>query len=170
VKIALYPCCGSDFDVPSILLAKYAELVLFCDVKASNLREYDQWSRQHARASPIETRFSRQSVWKLLATSPKLTTFFYRRDSSGEGGSGIQVFGDEFMSLLMSKFSSIGYIISDGSNSVDGIFSQMLSMQGLERYGYIFSSSCEQPFLDEFKLHLIEVRQLSDVGNERRYV
>lgn len=167
MKIALYPCCGSDFDLPSTILLPYADTVLFCDVKTSNQREYIRWSRHGSGCMPIETQFSRESVWKLLLNFPELTTFFYRKDSSGEGGSGIKVFGDEFMSLLMTKFALSGYIISDGSNSVDGIFQQMISRKGLERYGYFFSLSVEQPFKAEYELHLIEVRRLSDRSNQR---
>jgi len=80
----------------------------------------------------------------------RIDVLFYRRDSEGEGGSGIFILGDSFLPKLLRRFPAQGgYLISDGSNSRGSNFKRMTSSSGLTKHGWHFSKTAEQPFLVE---------------------
>jgi len=160
MRIALYPCCGTDFEIPSTLLSSYADTVIFCDTNKRNRKEFKDWYAARSSAPLIQTKFECVDVWDLLKTCSKLSVFFYRGDSSGEGGSGIPVFSNEFLEVLMAKFEDTGYILSDGSNSVGGMFQAMKRRSGVDRFGFRFRPVAEQPMLENHGLFLIKVEKL----------
>ncbi|NDD13804.1 MAG: hypothetical protein EB072_14435 [Betaproteobacteria bacterium] len=160
MRNALYPCCGTDFEIPSTLLRSYADTVIFCDTNKRNRQKFKDWHADSSSAILIQTNFECIDVWDFLGTCSKLSAFFYRRDSSGEGGSGVPVFSDEFLEVLMAKFEDTGYILSDGSNSVGGMFRAMIRISGLDRFGFRFRTVKEQPLLENFGLYLVKVERL----------
>lgn len=161
MRVALYPCCNFDFDAPAQLLKPYVDKIIFCDVNRKVYRKYKEWVRESSNPTDISTEFECLDVRTLLTTCSRLSVFFYRRDSAGEGGSGIPVFGDEFLSLLMGKFDDYGYIISDGSNSIGNLFRQMISAEGLKRFGFEFQLAVPQTLRETFELYVIKVVRLA---------
>jgi len=88
----------------------------------------------------------------------RIDVLFYRRDSGGEGGSGVFVLGDSFLPRLLGRFSvNGGVLITDGSNSRGGNFKRMTGSSGLTKHGWHFEQAVDQPFLMKHHLHVISV-------------
>ncbi|MGH7044903.1 MAG: hypothetical protein ACREE2_00765 [Stellaceae bacterium] len=162
MSTAFYPCCAHDIEEPRALLRNYVDHIIFCDIneRHSFVRNRPAGSAS-ARSPTAELIFgdAREVVHRL----PEITVLFYRRDSTGEGGSGVFVLGDSFLPLVLQRFSTHGgLIVTDGSNSRGGNFKKMIRTNGLMKHGWKFSKSSEQPFLERHQLHIIEVKPLSD--------
>ena len=66
----------------------------------------------------IKLHLLNQNVWDAVLKLPQIDILFYRRDGMSEGGSGVEILFDEFLSLLLEKFPDHGgTIITDGSNA-----------------------------------------------------
>lgn len=120
-NIVFYPCCAADYEFPVQLFGSTDNLYIFCD-----LRRYPEW-RQFNKLHPnskLLTMDAREAIQRI----PKVNTLFYRRDGMSEGGSGIRVLSNEYLSLLFEKFpASGGNIITDGSNAFGERLEEMLS-------------------------------------------
>jgi hypothetical protein len=89
----------------------------------------------------------------------------YRRDSDGEGGSGIFVLGDSVLPLILKRFPSEGgLIISDGSNSRGGNFRKMKRHSRLHKHGWNFVKLADQPLVDTHGLWFISVTPASSAS------
>ena len=63
---------------------------------------------------------------EIISNIAVIDVLFYRRDSNGEGGSGLFVLGDAFLPHILKRFPSEGgLIITDGSNSRGSNFKRM---------------------------------------------
>jgi hypothetical protein len=88
---------------------------------------------------------------------------FYRRDSTGEGGSGIFILGKHILEKILHHFPDQGgYIVTDGSNRGSGIFRKMIRHGGYTRKSWKmhFMLSQEQPWIEDLGLYKIEVKRI----------
>jgi hypothetical protein len=91
-----------------------------------------------------------------------INVLFYRRDSDGEGGSGIYVLGDGYMKQLLPHLpSNGGLIITDGSNQRGRWFDKMTRKNGFSKYGWQFAPAVDQRLGSE-GLTIITVEKLPD--------
>ncbi len=158
-RVAFYPCCRYDIKEPLELLHPYVEHVIFCDINAKLLTE---WEEIIAGNTNYRTRasFLVGDVRKIISKVDVIDVLFYRGDSQCEaGGSGIFVLGDSFLPCILKRFPTEGgLIISDGSNSRGGNFKKMIRPNGMKKHGWIFKCSSVQPYVDEYRLQIITVK------------
>jgi hypothetical protein len=157
MKTAFYPCCETDIVTPVTLMQSYVDRIVFCDIREL----LHEWKRRQPKdiveSAPI-SEFVVGDAQKVMLKIPVIDVLYYRRDSSGEGGSGLYVLGDMFLRPLMARFSfSGGYIFTDGSNSRGGNFKRMVRRSGMEKFGRHFSATTEQPYLETYGLWRIRV-------------
>jgi hypothetical protein len=157
-KIAFYPCCGRDFDEPTVLLAGIVDEIIFCDIDRRVRRVWND-RKQVDDASLPRTTLRINDLRDEIKIIPVIDILFYRRDSAGgEGGSGVFVLGDSVLPFILEKFNPAGgWIITDGSNSRGSNFKRMKRKSGLIKHGCRFSAPDDQPFLDEYGLRMISV-------------
>jgi hypothetical protein len=94
---------------------------------------------------------------------PVIHVLFYRRDSVGEGGSGLYILGKEWLPRILQHFPDEGgLIVTDGSNHGSGVFGKMIRPSGYLRktWGCQFWPSREQPWLNAHGLHRIEMKRV----------
>lgn len=148
-RVAFYPCSGTDFETPLAILNGSVDEVIFCDIKGATRKI--PTGDQYPKAS-----FIAGDVREIVETLPEIYALFYRRDSNGEGGSGVFVLGDSFLPLILSRFNPAGgIIVTDGSNSRGGNFKKMIRRNGLQKHGFKFSPHLDQPYLDSHSLWII---------------
>jgi hypothetical protein len=155
MAVAFYPCCGDDVREPLILLRDYVDEVIFCDVDERLSSKWHRIASATEFNSPAAT-FRVRDVNQIVHTLSVINLLFYRRDSAGEGGSGVFVLGDSVLPLILRCFPAEGgLIITDGSNSRGGNFKKMMRPSGLTKHGWKFSRASEQPYEDKHQLHII---------------
>ena len=156
-KIGFYPCCCRDIEEPLSLLAPFADEVIFCDI---DYRLSPYWNKTLASLTDTpHTRFLIGDVREVIERIDKIDVLFYRRDSPGEGGSGVFVLGDSFLPILLNKFNPDGgLIITDGSNSRGNNFQKMVGRNGMSKHGWFFLKSINQPYVADYGLHIVEVK------------
>lgn len=123
------------------------------------------------RVDAPNIRFIQGNVRDEIGKLPVINILFYRRDSSGEGGSGVYVLGKRWLGRILQHFpDSGGLIITDGSNSGNGIFKKMIRLNGYTRKDWQchFRLYQDQSLLETQRLYTIEVikttRQESEHG------
>lgn len=132
---------------------------MFCDSKATLRR---QWAKIVATSDvdALSTSFLVEDVRVAVDQVERIDVLFYRRDSAGEGGSGVFVLGDSFLPKVLRRFPEHGgYIITDGSNSRGRNFEKMISSRGFTNYGWFLRRANEQPFLSSHGLTVITVQR-----------
>jgi hypothetical protein len=98
------------------------------------------------------------NVRDVISRLSVINVLFYRRDSAGEGGSGVFVLGDSFLPHILRRFPPEGgLIITDGSNSRGGNFEKMMRSNGMHKHGWSFTKSCDQPFIESDQLYVVTV-------------
>lgn len=157
MKTAFYPCCETDVVVPVTLMHGYADRIIFCDIR----ERLHIWKRKQSKGT-VEgvpaSEFVVGDAREVILQIPAIDVLYYRRDSNGDGGSGLYVLGDVFLRPLMSRFSkSGGYIFTDGSNSRGSNFKRMIRKSGMEKFGRRFSATTEQPYLENYGLWRIQI-------------
>lgn len=159
MKVAFYPCCACDFEMPASILTNYVDKIIFCDVKRSYANRLARESRQIKEKYNLVTEMIIGDARDVVKTLPQISVLFYKRDSmGGEGGSGVEVLGNDFLRDLMQKFPDEGgLLLTDGSNSGKNNFSRMISDDGLIKFDKKFSKSEAQPYLEELNLWKIQV-------------
>jgi hypothetical protein len=163
MKTAFYPCCNSDIEAPLRLLSGYVDNVIFCDV---NPRLRSRWKRILNEIADIQlptAEFIVGDAKEVCLRLPVIDVLFYRKDGTGEGGSGLFVLGDMILRPLLQHFpSNGGLILTDGSNSRGSNFKKMVSRNGLIKHGWKFSTTPEQPYLDQHGLWRISVSPIPE--------
>lgn len=156
-KIAFYPCCADDIEQPRSILKSYVDEIIFCDLKKPR-----SWSKQIQGNVLPKIRFIKGDVREILFQLPPIHLFFYRRDGVGEGGSGIYLLNKKWIPKIMNVFSpNNGFIITDGSNTGDGIFRKMIRPNGYKKedWNWMLKPSHNQDLLERYNLHKIEVER-----------
>jgi hypothetical protein len=166
MKTAFYPCCNRDILGPIHLLSGYVDKIIFCDI---NPRLKTTWNRllpNGAKRNLPMAEFIVGDAKEVCSQLSSVDVLFYRRDSTGEGGSALFVLGDMFLRPLLEHFpSNGGLIFTDGSNSRGGNFKRMIRRNGLVKHGWKFSTTPEQPYLDAHSLWKISVSPHHEPSN-----
>ena len=130
-RIAFYPCCGGDIKEPALALTGIVDEIIYCDVKPFIIDE----ALLVGRNGPKQT-FWEMDIRKALDLISYIDVFFYRRDGTAEGGSGIFVLGRDLMPVILGKMiRDPSLFITDGSNSRGGNFLKMQRNSGLSAWG-----------------------------------
>jgi|SRR5215469_4885402 len=154
-RVAFYPCCGLDIERPVEILSPYADEIVFCDINRSLQPRWQKCVNTTAPAGPRLT-FLINDAREAILLMTQIDVLFYRRDSDGEGGSGVFVLGDSFLPHVLRRLSGHGgFIIIDGSNDRGSNFRRMKRSNGVRKHGWVFRRSPEQPYLESDGLHVI---------------
>lgn len=157
-KIAFYPCCARDFAEPLEMLSNYVEEVVFCDLGSSLAAELSDLVAAKPETFP-SARYLPDGARRGVQMMERIDVLFYRRDSMGEGGSGVLVLAKPFLLAVLEKMPSEGgLIITDGSNHGNHYYQKTFRPQGVNKFGYHMCAlpASEQPFEDK-GIHIIEV-------------
>lgn len=158
MKTAFYPCCNNDIIEPLKLLTGYVDRVIFCDINQNHSKNVKKIMLSDEYKNLPECMFIAGDALTIIDQLPPIDLLFYRRDSTGEGGSGLFILGDIFLKPFLKKLSADGGLIfTDGSNSRGGNFKKMTRTNGLIKHGWKFSKSDEQPYLVDHHLYKINV-------------
>jgi len=128
-----YPCCGRDVDTPVRLFAHAVTAFYFVDqqtVGRPSPRQLPVVQLPRDRSPELERYVDRASQnkfevhrWKCrgeeaFARLPNLGVFFHRGDTlaDGEGSSGVPWLGSAWLTMILSKIVSGGFLVTDGSN------------------------------------------------------
>ena len=159
-RIAFYPCCGGDIKVPALALTGVVDEIIYCDVKPFIMDD----ALLVGRNAPKQT-FWVMDIREALNKIPHIDVFFYRRDGTGEGGSGIFVLGQDLMPMILGKMiSEPSLFITDGSNSRGGTFRKMQRNSGLSAWGKHITKRPEQRF-EALGMLEFDVRSHTDTLN-----
>jgi hypothetical protein len=159
LRRAFYPCCADDVSEPRRLLTGLVDEMIYCD-----LRKPTSWDKEAIVDSTPAIRFVCEDATRFIPQLPVIDVFFYRRDSSGEGGSGLYLLGKRWLPQILDRFASEGgLIIADGSNSGGGMFQKMTRPGGYakESWGWRFRPTPDQPWLESHGLHIISVSRIT---------
>jgi len=105
-----------DIKFPVKLLSERISDFYFCDIQLGKYMRSERF--QQNLDTTVRLNFLNENVWKAVLNLPQIDILFYRRDGMSEGGSGVEILFDEFLSLLLKKFPDHGgTIITDGSNA-----------------------------------------------------
>lgn len=152
-RVALHPCCALDIIEPFTILQPYADEIIFCDRSADG----HQLAQDHADKIPKPI-YVHEDFRKFAATIDQFDVLFYRRDSNGEGGSGLYILGDEWLRQLVPKFNpSGGFVITDGSNNRGNAYRKMRQQSGLRRFGRHIKPLADQFLKESHNLLIFEV-------------
>lgn len=81
-KVAFYPCCASDFRQPMMLLADYADLVIFCDIDPDKKEKYREFCSKFKNIKP-KHQFICGDAQDIVKTLSRIDVLFHRNDSWG---------------------------------------------------------------------------------------
>jgi hypothetical protein len=99
-------------------------------------------------------------IREALEQIPHIDVFFYRRDGTPEGGSGVYVLGKYLMPLILAKMTrDPSLFVTDGSNSRGGTFRKMKRNSGLITCGKHITKRSEQRF-EELGMLEFDVRSV----------
>ena len=138
-KIAVYPCCGSDFRQPMFILRNYVDHVIFCDIDKKRYNAFEIFKTKNNIPLKPTCEFYLGDAIECLRSLKTLDVLYYKGDGAGEGGSGILILGDRVLEWLVPKMTYTGLIITDGSNSRGSNFERMVRPSGLDKHGRHFS-------------------------------
>jgi len=158
LRRAFYPCCADDIEEPRRLLAGIVEEIIYCDIRRPR-------GLRHPKTNDglPSVAFVQRSLNDYVDSLPVIQVLFYRRDSVGEGGSGLYILGKEWLPRILRHFPDEGgLIVTDGSNHGSGVFGKMIRPSGYLRktWGCQFWPSREQPWLNTHGLHRIEMKRV----------
>ena len=142
---AFYPCCAEDLEEPRRLLAGIVDETIFCDI-----RHHKSWESTVASAGIVGRSVRNRGRAKLyLSILPQISVLFYRRDSTGEGGSGIFMLSERCLAKIERFDPSGRLIITDGSNPGKGILKKRKRPHGYTKQAWnrrFQLSPNQQPF------------------------
>ena len=150
-NIAFYPCCALDIEEPLEVLKGTVDEIVFCDPKISLIPHWERTQR-HLRTHELPTiAFESDDARRVIERLERVDVLFYRRDSDGEGGSGLYVLSQWFLPDVLNKMpESGGLIVTDGSNSRRSLFRKMKREMGYTKFGWYMRPTKKQPFLDKY--------------------
>ena len=112
------------------ILRDMVDVMIFCDVD-SKAEKHIVKSQADSEGFP-EALFECGDAWEVLMRLERINVLFYRRDSSGEGGSGVAVNSRKYLSQFVRRLPPQGgYLVTDGSNERNNVFRTMNRSLGL---------------------------------------
>jgi hypothetical protein len=134
--------------------------VVFCDLSDEVHREFE--TKQQSFPPGPRARFIRGRAENVVKELERIDVLFYRRDSEGEGGSGVYVLSHWYLPHVIERLpAGGGLIISDGSNSRRSFFRKACRPIGYKRFGFHFRPAAIQSPFAAHGLTVIEMRPLS---------
>ncbi len=141
-----YPCSGNDFNLPIKIFSNFVNEFHFADVFNRNygknksskpevitseipwigkieLGEYSQCKKEIDGMQAIFHR--KDGLITLIEDIVDLTIFFYRGDSSGEGGSAQLWQGPVLLDYVLMRIQSGGLLCTDDSNGFGSLFNEL---------------------------------------------
>jgi hypothetical protein len=107
-RTAFYPCCASDIGPARRLLTGFVDTIVFCDINPELSRLVARVAAEAGEPDLPEVRAMIDDASQALEQLETINVLFYRRDSDGEGGSGVYVLGDAYMRRLLPHFPQEG--------------------------------------------------------------
>jgi len=137
MRIAFYPCCGSDLILPLRLLNGLADRLIFCDLRQPDDQVWRRTLRGAKTPGAPSPKFVCSDATKALRELECVHVLFYRNDSTGEGGSALRVWNRTFLLPFLERLPDDGgLIVTDGSNCWPKLFRRMNRPNGVELYGW----------------------------------
>ena len=117
-RIGFYPVCARDYLEPLQLLKGWVDEVVFCDIKCM---PQSANALKDLREAAIDEELPNPSILvgdALVAMSilKPVDLFFLRRDSTGEGGSELDLLGPKRIREVVRVIKSNGMLVTDGTN------------------------------------------------------
>lgn len=130
MKVGFYPCCAQDVLEPLIRLMGMIDLLVLCDLNPAVAR-YMQPHKVNLEGLP-QIRFECGDAWEVIRRLERIDVLFYRRDSGGEGGSGVPVISKAYLEQFVQRLPPEGgWLFTDGSNERNNAFRTMTRSRGL---------------------------------------
>ena len=159
LRTAFYPCCGMDIKFPVKLLSERISDFYFCDIWLDKFKKSRKFPKN--LDTNIQLHFLNDNVWDAVLNLPQIDILFYRRDGMSEGGSGVEILFDEFLSLLLKKFPDQGgTIITDGSNASRD-YRYDLMLEGEIKINRFHITKSKSQLFKKFNLFEFDVRPSS---------
>jgi len=120
-RTGFYPAAARDYLEPLHLLKGWVDHLIFCDIRdvpqgRSALRELAATIED--QGLPEASFFLGDALSAISCLKP-VDVFFLRRDSGGEGGSGLFLLGSGRLPLALSLIKPNGVLITDKPNGFD---------------------------------------------------
>ena len=117
-RTGFYPASASDYLPPLQLLKGLVDHMIFCDLhKAPRNRADTQELREKIQLQGLpEASFLLGDALTALECIKPVDVFFLRRDSSGEGGSGLNLLHADRIRLVLNVIKPGGLLITDKAN------------------------------------------------------
>ena len=117
-RTGFYPACERDYLEPLQMLKGWVDHLIFCDIRHVPhghvaLRELS--ATIHNKELPEASFFLGDALSALTCLKP-VDVFFLRRDSGGEGGSGLYLLGSDRLALSLNLIKPGGLLITDERN------------------------------------------------------
>ena len=114
-RLAFYPMSAKDYLDPLRMLKGKVDQMYFCDVRfvprsTSDQRAIAEVVSQEKLPTPSYILGDALSALKVLRP---VDIFFHRRDSSGEGGSGLFLLGPALLDIVVQSIKPNGIIVTD---------------------------------------------------------
>lgn len=129
-RIGFYPACGRDVQASAAILAPFVDRILYCDI---NEQPAPDWNRLKGTLPPVPAvEFKCCDARTALVGIPRISVAFHRRDSQGEGGSGLSIFRGRLAGTILDRFPAEGGLfITDGSNLWPNQFRRLARASGV---------------------------------------
>jgi hypothetical protein len=120
-RTAFYPACEKDYLEPLELLKNWVDVVYFCDIRltsshVSKMQDAKNLARE--KSLPIPFFLCADALQAINHLRP-VDVFFQRRDSHGEGGSGLFLLGNHRLPSVLEMIKPGGLIVTDGTYAGD---------------------------------------------------
>ena len=117
-RTGFYPACARDYLEPLKLLNGLVDHLIFCDIRVvPNFRLAIEELRETilSQELPEASIFLGDALSALSCIKP-VDVFFLRRDSSGEGGSGLALLHADRIRLVLNVIKPGGLLVTDKPN------------------------------------------------------
>lgn len=123
-RTGFYPVSARDYLEPLRLLKGWVDDLVFCDINCMprNTKELSCLRRiADQEALPNACFFLGDALAAMTILKP-VDLFFLRRDSDGEGGSGLNLLGAERLPMALDMIKPNGLLVTDRSNGRDWFY------------------------------------------------
>ena len=114
-RTGFYPVCAGDHLEPLRMLKGHVDRLVFCDKKRLpmgriNHRDIIQIAKEEGLPQPV---FISGDALSMIAMLKPVDLFFIRRDTGGEGGSGLDLLGTERLPIVLDMIKPGGTLVTD---------------------------------------------------------
>jgi hypothetical protein len=116
-RTGFYPACEYDYLEPLQLFKEWVDVFYFCDIRLTNshVSKINFASKKaNEKGLPTPSLLCIDAVQAIRHLRP-VDLFFQRRDSHGEGGSGLFLLGNQQLPFVVAMVKANGLIVTDCS-------------------------------------------------------